>query len=220
VRSVQQQTAHLLVEGKNDLHVIAALCQYHHVLESFDIIPPEDSTLKTYGIDALLQLFYLKLRESHKRAVGIVLDADQNINQRWEQVKAKIQGTNWGYTLPAMPEPTGTILVPPDSRRPRIGVWIMPDNQNLGMLEDFAAYLIPPENDLRPFASKILGEIETTNQNRYLPIHHSKAFIHTWLAWQETPGMPMGQAITAKTLSADSPTAHTFVNWLNQLFNS
>lgn len=29
----------------------------------------------------------------------------------------------------------------------------------------------------------------------------------------------MGTAITAKALSADSPIALTFINWLNRLFN-
>jgi hypothetical protein len=52
-----------------------------------------------------------------------------------------------------------------------------------------------------------------------LPKHCSKAFIHTWLAWQKDPGLPMGRAITAKALSADSAIAVSFVNWLNRLFN-
>lgn len=215
-----EQNADLLVEGSDDFHVISALCRYHNVSENFKITLPKTTELNITGIDARLQLFYLKLRESHKRAVGIVLDADQTINQRWVQVKTKIQQTSWGYTLPELPEPTGTILYPPDPARPRIGVWIMPNNQDLGMLEDFAAYLIPDGDDLRPFTAKILNEIETANQNRYSPIHRSKAFIHTWLAWQKEPGKPMGQAITARALSADSPIAHTFIRWLSRLFNS
>lgn len=43
----------------------------------------------------------------------------------------------------------------------------------------------------------------------------------TWLAWQENPRMPMGgKAITAKALSANSPIAQSFVDWLNRLFNA
>ncbi|HEY9798259.1 MAG TPA: DUF3226 domain-containing protein [Leptolyngbyaceae cyanobacterium] len=41
---------------------------------------------------------------------------------------------------------------------------------------------------------------------------------HTWLTWQGTAGMPMGQAITARVLRYDSPLALTFVKWLQQLF--
>jgi hypothetical protein len=46
----------------------------------------------------------------------------------------------------------------------------------------------------------------------------SKANIHTWLAWQEEPGKPMGQAITAKYLNPKSKQAELFVNWLRALF--
>ena len=53
---------------------------------------------------------------------------------------------------------------------------------------------------------------------RHSLIHRPKALIHTWLAWQQTPGMPMGQAITARVLSCDSEIAIAFVNWLNYLF--
>ncbi|MBP0021911.1 MAG: hypothetical protein J7647_30685 [Cyanobacteria bacterium SBLK] len=45
-----------------------------------------------------------------------------------------------------------------------------------------------------------------------------KAFIHTWLAWQEVPGMPMGQAITARVLGNGSEIAPHFHHWLTDLF--
>ena len=45
-----------------------------------------------------------------------------------------------------------------------------------------------------------------------------KHLSHTWLAWQETAGMPMGQAITARVLRHDCAIALTFVKWLQHLF--
>jgi hypothetical protein len=55
----------------------------------------------------------------------------------------------------------------------------------------------PPGDTLHPKAEAILQELEQAGLNRYISIHHPKALIHTWLAWQEKPGMPTGQAITA-----------------------
>jgi hypothetical protein len=52
------------------------------------------------------------------------------------------------------------------------------------------------------------------------PIHKSKARIHTWLAWQEDPGTPMGLAITKSYLDTNQELCNLFVNWLNNLFNS
>lgn len=94
----------------------------------------------------------------------------------------------------------------------------MPNNQLPGMLEDFVVHLIPNGDVLRSKAESILQEIEQAGINRYSLVQHPKALIHTWLAWQEKPGMPMGQAITAQVLSYDSAIARTFVTWLKHLF--
>ena len=50
--------------------------------------------------------------------------------------------------------------------------------------------------------------------------HKAKARIHTFLAWQEDPGTPMGLAITKKYLQADSDSCLPFIEWLNNLFNA
>ncbi|MBX3056543.1 MAG: hypothetical protein KF770_08735 [Anaerolineae bacterium] len=211
-------SAHLWVEGKNDFHVIAALCHYHHVLESFAIVTPE-TMVPGAGVDAVFRAFRYSLMEADKRAVGLVVDADQDVDGRWQQVITIVNKTNQGYSIPPSPALQGTIIPAPSPELPRIGVWLMPDNTKMGMVEDFAAMLLPTNDKLQTYAAKVLSEIEAAGLNGYLISHHSKAFIHTWLAWQENPGMPMGQAITAKTLSPESPIAHQFVDWLNRLFN-
>lgn len=208
------QNAHLLVEGKNDLHVIKALCVYYRVPEAFDILEPIGSS----GVESLLDQFRLKLREPDKRAVGIIIDADTDLAHRWQLIRRIIQQHSAEYQIPSQLTATGVVVPPPHEYLPRVGVWIMPDNQASGELEDFVSYLIPPNDQLRPYANDILGQIETVNLHRYRH-KHSKAFIHTWLAWQENPGQPMGTAITAKALSADSLIAATFIDWLNRLFN-
>ena len=96
----------------------------------------------------------------------------------------------------------------------------MPDNQIPGMLEDFVASLIPREDALLAKAETVLQELEATGINRYSILQHPKALIHTWLAWQENPGMPMGQAITARVLSSSQPGAIAFIAWLGRLRTS
>ncbi|MEL6788555.1 MAG: DUF3226 domain-containing protein [Cyanobacteria bacterium J06607_15] len=59
------------------------------------------------------------------------------------------------------------------------------------------------------------GGVENLLKN--LPIK-LKVFIHSWLALQKKPGMPMGQAITAKALAYDSAIAFQFISWLKNLF--
>ncbi|MBD1902863.1 hypothetical protein NDI44_25355 [Trichocoleus sp. DQ-A3] len=203
----------LLVEGKNDRHVIWALCEQHKLPETFSVeVPQED---EDPGIEALLMSLPLKLKQENLRTLGIVVDADQDLLARWQAVRDRLSAS--GYKdIPKSPPAEGWIYAPPDL--PRVGVWLMPDNQIPGILEDFVAHLIPQNDALRPKAEAILQEIEQDCLNCYTLVHRPKALIHSWLAWQQTPGMPMGQAITAQVLRYDCAIALIFVTWLKLLF--
>ncbi len=97
------------------------------------------------------------------------------------------------------------------------GAWIMPDNAAAGALEDFTASLVPPDDALWRRAGEAVDSIPEEHR-RFPPVRRSKAHIHTWLAWQESPGSPMGQAITKGDLDANAPAAMEFVGWLRRLF--
>jgi hypothetical protein len=203
----------LLVEGKNDQHVIWALCKQYQLPKTFSVeVPEEDGT---EGIEALLAGLPARLDEPKLETLGIVVDADRDLAARWQAVRDRLIASGYQH-VPKVPPAEGWVDAPPD--RPRVGVWLMPNNQLPGMLEDFVAHLIPSNDGLRPKAEAILQEIELAGLNRYTSVHRPKALIHTWLAWQETPGMPMGQAITARVLSYDCAIALTFVEWLQRLF--
>jgi len=210
--------AELVVEGKNDQHVIWALCKYHKVEESFSVEIPDIDKDRSANKDALIRSIPTRLKQPGTlRALGIVLDADDSLERSWQSVRDKL--TVRGYkTVPLQPSPEGTIIK--QSGLPKVGVWIMPDNQVPGILEDFIAHLIPEEDKLRSYAENVLSEIEHENLHKYREVAKPKALIHTWLAWQENPGQPLGLAITAQSLQADSPIAQKFVKWLNELFNS
>ncbi|NHZ71971.1 MAG: hypothetical protein GWP17_02665 [Aquificales bacterium] len=213
------QNALLFVEGRDDQHVVWALCKSHAIVKNFDIKRPIEQAAKADGIDQLFLLFEKQLRIGVATAVGIMLDANSDLDGRWQNILNCIQKVNLNYQSPDNPDKTGTIIESPDGYAPRLGIWIMPNNQLSGELEDFVSWLIPDKDELAPHAENVLTQIEADDLHRYRH-KHSKAFVHTWLAWQEQPGMPMGQAITAKALSANSLIAHIFVDWLNRLFNS
>ncbi len=100
----------------------------------------------------------------------------------------------------------------------KVGVWIMPNNNTNGMLEDFISFLVPENDQLMPIAESTLMEIEKCKLNKYSDIHKSKAKIHTWLAWQEEPGKPMGQSITKKYLTIENECCELFIEWIRKLF--
>ena len=206
-------TAQLLVEGNNDRHVVWALCNQHQVQETFSVETPGENS---GGVEDLLKSIPVRLKIPGLRTLGVILDADQNLARRWDAICERLRKA--GYSdLPPYPEPNGTIIEV--NQMPRIGIWLMPDNELPGMLENFVSHLIPDDDPLKTKTEDVLRQIENENLQRYSLAHHQKAFIHTYLAWQETPGQPMGQAITARVLNYNQPLAQNFVQWLNRLFN-
>jgi Protein of unknown function (DUF3226) len=163
----------LVVEGKDDQHVIWALCNSHGIPETFSVVIPDD---ETGGVDALLDSIPVRLKIAGLRVLGFVIDADQNLQRQWERFSHRLEASGYHH-LPARPDPQGTILE--QEHRPRVGIWLMPNNQLPGMLEDFVAYLVPQNDSLLPKAESILIKIERENLHRYSLLHHSKALIHT-----------------------------------------
>lgn len=199
----------LLVEGKDDMHVIWALCEQFSLKESFDVVNIE-------GIGNLPDHISLRLKQSGIKTIGIIIDADTEIGSRWEQVRN--QFLNEGIAVPPVLPPSGLILS--DTNKPKIGVWIMPDNTLNGMLEDFIRFLVPSNDQLLQEVNIHLNNIESKDLQKYNTTARSKATIHSWLACQSDPGTPLGQSITKKYLDTDTEICQTFISWLNNLFNA
>ncbi|MDJ0510161.1 MAG: hypothetical protein QNJ64_13035 [Crocosphaera sp.] len=211
--SRQPNPQQLLVEGMNDFHVISALCEKYNVPETFCI--PRPDKRKTQGVEALLLELPTILKEKRLKTLGIVVDADQDLQARWQAINNKLKSVGYD-NIPKTTCPKGWIYE--QKELPKIGIWIMPNNQLTGKLEDFVSYLIPDDDQLQLKANEILNELETLKINGYNKKDKIKAFIHTWLAWQKKPGQPMGTAITTNTLKNNPAIAETFINWLNQLY--
>lgn len=198
----------LLTEGKNDCHLIAALCNHYAIPETFG--------LNECGSDdkALKKLSALIASSQPKEAIGIVLDADNpNLEAKWESVRNRL--TPEGYELPDTPIAGGTIVT--TVGKPIIGIWLMPDNQVNGMLEDFCARLAP-ETAIE-YAVECVKESQARGISTFKGAHLAKAIIHTYLAWQDEPGMPLGQAVSAKALDPAHETAGQFKDFLLKLFS-
>lgn len=198
----------LLLEGKDDMHVVLALCSKFSVDENFDIIDCGGNT-------ELIKEIPVRLKQSNIKTIGIVIDADSHLKQRWESTKKALE--NMSFEVPEH-IPENGLIAQNATTKVRIGVWVMPNNRANGMLEDFIEFLVPDNDKLLPIVHSTLEDIERKDLNAYNVIHRSKAVIHTWLSWQEDPGSPMGQAITKKYLDTDRETCLTFVNWLKLLF--
>lgn len=211
----------LLVEGKDDLHVMTNLFEVRNVPDTFQVRCPgsEPDEIENGGVDKLLDSIPYRLASSELERLAVVVDAnDKGPGAGWDAIRQRLAAAGHDG-VPKAHSPEGTIvelsLRPGTPRSVRFGVWIMPDNRSLGMLEDFFAGLIREDDEMIPFVDRFLGSIPT-DQRRFVPAHQPKARVHSWLAVSERPGRPMGQAIKAdRQLDANSPAVEPFLKWIN-----
>ena len=95
----------------------------------------------------------------------------------------------------------------------------MPDNQMKGILETFLRSLVPKPSPLFDYVETSVAAIPDS-ERRFKPRKEPKAIIHTWIAWQEEPGMPPGMAINTRFLDANVAEVDVLVSWLKRLFFS
>lgn len=199
-------------EGPDDSNLLYHLLTRHELSEQISI-------KSGGGIEKLLATLPTELRlNSELERVGLVVDADTDLDARWMALQNVLQKVG-EVDLPKTPAPEGTIVsIDQPDRTLIVGVWIMPDNTLPGMLEDFISFLVPATDTLWRRAADCIAQIPAA-ERLFSPQHQSKVHLHTWLAWQKEPGKPMGQAITKRFLDPDAPHAQTLIDWLRRLFD-
>ena len=194
----------LLVEGPDDKHVVRHLCNRSQPMPQFYI---KDKG----GIDNLLASIGPEVKASGRMAVGILPDANDNPAARWDALRNRLADQR--LDLPERPDPNGTVI----DGSPRIGVWLWPDNQEPGELENFVEAMIPHNDGVWPLAQAYVDGIPAV-ERRFRPGKMLKAQLHAWLATRSTPGR-MGGAIGMGELEVDGALAESFADWLRRLFD-
>ncbi len=207
----------LLFEGTDDRHVVVNLL-YNHKLngerlsEAYEIDEKGQLKVKN-GVDNLINTLDEELQATDLGSLGIIVDADTNLANQWARI-TRVLNTHGCRNVPTTPSANGTIVTTADGKK--IGIWVMPDNQNAGALEDFVAQMIAAQDDLWPKAQADVNAIEE-DKRRFKPTYLSKAKVHTWLAWQEEPGTRMGETFKKNYLDPNAPLASRFVAWIKRL---
>lgn len=224
----------ILVEGMDDLHAIAG---FFNRLELTEFVARKKQSLSlrwfnggnkidivsSGGIDETKDLSRtladIEMLDDCT-ALALVVDADVSLENRWRSVQATLRAI--GHEPPDSPEPRGTVLTSESAVIPRIGVWIMPDNRQAGMLETFLGMCVP-KGDNNPIWRRALAQTdlvfaEIAEPERFKNVHLDKARIHSYLAWTEPPGLSLGQAVLKNTLDSKSEQAGVFLNWLRVVF--
>lgn len=206
----------LLVEGRDEQRLIPELIERNGIIwgntrdaaivdiEEFDGIK---NLLKAGVIEA-------EIKASGLQQLGILVDADDDPAIRWNSVRDRCL-----KSFPNIPsELPADGLIVENQAGLRLGVWILPDNQNSGMLESFLCGMVAESGDtIYQHAVACVTNAKAMGAP-FLPVHEEKARIHTWLAWQNPPGRQMHDAIIQKILIANSVSSRLFVEWFRRLY--
>lgn len=231
----------LYVEGKDDCFAIVHLLERHKIiLDKQDgpvVIAPmmrdpthspdwNDDEAKSRNEQLTLSA---ALKGSGTKPVGFALDMDIELTKRWRQVRDRL--VTAGLELPtndvpvADQLPVGGLIVDSNKFGRRVGVWLMPDNRaDFGKIEDLLGTLVPPGDDLFEIAKRSTTEALAVSAKRPADrkiIQHKderKGQLHSWLAWQETPGESYGRALQRKFFEHESAVANAFVEWFKKLY--
>ena len=201
----------MLVEGADDEHVVRHLWRCHRD----GPLPFEGRDKK--GFPQLKKAIRPEIKGSGLTSLGILVDANQRPARRWQEVAHQVkqgvlEAVGQPVQLPKQMSPTGTIV----GQRLRVGIWLMPDNNAAGELEDFIEQLIPSGEPVWPRAQQYIDDIPEVDR-KFKPDKIVRARIHAWLATRGEP-RKMGAAIGIGDLDATALLGIRFTDWLQELF--
>lgn len=208
--SSRRNPQRLIVEGTDDKYTVVNLTRAHGV--DWD----SDGSHAPYiydagGLDEALRQLPVSLRT--QRTVGLIVDADTSVQQTWARIRRAVEGI---VELPEHISESGCVVEANDHAR--FGAWILPNNEHPGALEAFLTQLIPDDDPIWPYAEEVSQE--ALRRGALFREHHlPKAKMRTWLAWQEQPGVPPGEAIHRRYFDPDQSGAETFMAWFRNTFH-
>jgi len=198
----------LLVEGLDDKRVV------EHLLKAWGKDPKQHFKIEQKsGVDNLLASIPSHIKESGLKTLGILVDANNDIGIRWQAISDRLSKAEC-ENIPSKPESDGIIF--DGWRGSRIGIWLMPNNQCKGELENFIYEMIPSNDSVLPRTKEYIDNIPRADR-KFKDQKLVRAYVYAWLATREKPH-PMGLAIKTRDLDKNADEARRFYEWSRKLF--
>ena len=202
----------LLVEGMSDEHFVSQLRKKLDLGLDFEIV-------NTGRLSKLVDAIYPMVVTGGRDVVGLLVDADREDNPSWPKIKCRLTESN--ICVPPIPDPIGIVIEATD-QRPKVGVWLMPNNHSEGELEDLVIDMIPDDDliwDMSvTYVDKVVREIDQ-NRRKFSDRKTNRAKLYAWLATSKQPPH-IGAAIGAGDFDLTNDRCQTFVDWLLRLYGS
>ncbi len=199
-----------VLEGMAEYYLLSTLKEKLG-LRDLEIKRPEVNS--KLGSGTLYARIEAALNTSDAEAVLIVCDAEsERAESVWRRIRPKL-------SLPEeSPFPTNGYIGRAGNGRP-IGVWIMPNNRDAGMIEDLYLSAIPADDRELQLAFDFVHGLE---QPKFLKTDphaqaraYTKAQLTVWLGIQQEPAMP-GEALRRGYIQHDAQALAPLCEWLRE----
>lgn len=212
----------LLVEGIADQSFYEIFCKKHGLHPEVRVAKPRDfgglKNTKQGAINLLTTLLPM-LGDGQLERLALIVDADQaqdggGFAKTVEQVAAIL--TPFGFLSPPVVFPQGGLLFKHGDGLADFGLWVMPDNQAEGALEDWLLRSI--RADEQPLLVHAKSAVGTLAAPKFKPARRVKSEVATWLAWQAKPGEGLYYTVDAGLLDESAPLYGGLRDWLHAVF--
>lgn len=167
----------LIGEGKDEVNFFEALTAALNLTD----VQVEEYGGKA-GLPKYLKEFLVRPGRQNVVALGITRDADNGMAHAYQSVCGSVQAAQ----LP-VPAAAGQVQAGP----PRVTVFILPDNQRDGMLEDLCLDAVRADGAI-PCVTAFFQCVAQHAMRQ--PKNMAKARVHAWLASQAVPDYRLGEA--------------------------
>jgi hypothetical protein len=168
-----------------------------------------DIQVEQYGGKRRLQLYVRELlvRPGYQSlaSIGITRDTDSSVAQDFQSICGYLQSS--GFVVPARAGLFGT-------GTPKVGVFLMPNNSDAGMLEDLCLASVQGDGSA-PCLDEFFKCVR--QQAGRQTAEQSKARMHAWLASQIKPDLRLGEAAKQSLFPWDAPVFQDLKQFLQNL---
>ena len=208
----------LLVEGETDKSVIPYLLEANGVAWPDPPILARCSSSRNGSVDEILkpEVLELELAASGLEVLGVVVDANGDAAARWDDVRPGAAGSSPISRNRFPPEvwrsSTPTVCGSACGSCPTIG--------SPGCWRTFSSNWFRTTPAICPSSpGSPCRRSEDATARPFRNVHERKAELHTWLAWQDPPGLRLHEAVEHAVLDPARAESQPFVNWFKSLFD-
>jgi len=221
----------LLVEGKTDAFVISALCKEHGINTQFiKELNENESEGCHFSIhykddsnnDQLLKNIPVFAEAEGMEILGVVLDADDHLTGRVQAIGDRLKKVQPSLKASDVQISENGTTSNDIGNLKKFGFWIMPDNKNPGMLEDFLMKIVLKPAECIDLATECVEKAKKQGCCTFREAHYSKAVIHTYLAWQDKPVNSLNLpklSIDETKFDSKAELSQKLIAWLKELFS-